>query len=79
MDNKKNKFIKENLTAIQPDNCDLRVGDLVEWVNDYGVVWTHKILGFCYDGWYNKKYQKYVHLDTESYWFAHDHLKLKKI
>ena len=77
MDLKKENYIK-TLSKISPEGCDLKVGDLVEWVNDNGVVWKQKILGFDYDD-FNKKYKKYVILDKESYWFPLDHTKLKLI
>lgn len=62
-----------------PDGCSLRVGDKVRWENDYGVTWENTITGFNYTGWYNKEYKKYVHLDTESFWFPHDHNQLTLI
>jgi len=70
-----------NLELVQtpPENCNLKVGDTVEWENDAGIKWQHKIIGFNYTRWYNKKYKKYVHLDSEAYWFPHNHLELKKI
>jgi hypothetical protein len=72
-------FIKKELTQTPPKGCDLKVGDLVQWVNDYGVVWQHRILGFCYKGWFTEKYNRFVHLDTDSYWFPHDHTTLTKL
>jgi hypothetical protein len=71
-------FIKDELTNKAPDGCDLRIGDLVEWVNGNGVVWQNKIIGFNYSNEYNKRFQTFVHLDTDSFWFPHDHRKLKK-
>lgn len=70
---------KSDLVANAPEGCTLKVGDVVKWINDYGVEFTHKILGFNYDGWYQKEYKKYVHLDSESWWFPHDHNTLTKI
>ncbi len=72
------EFIK-TLTNVPPEGCDLQVGDKVEWTNDYGVVFHNTVIGFNYDGWYQKEYKKYVHFDTESYWFPHDHKNITKI
>lgn len=62
-----------------PDGCTLKIGDVVEWKNDYGLEFTNKIIGFNYDGWYQKEYKKFVHLDTDAWWFPHDHNSLTKI
>lgn len=78
MDFKKQEYIK-TLSKEAPEGCDLKVGDLVEWVNDYGVIWQHKILGFDYEDSFNKTYNKFVIVDKDSYWFPLDHTKLKKI
>ena len=69
---KKNAFIK-TLSQVPPEGCNLKVGDLVHWVNDYGVEWDHKILGFQYGDEYGDKYHKHVILDSDSYWFPHGH------
>lgn len=68
------KFIKNELTNVAPSGCTLKVGDLVEWTNDYGITWRHRVIGFntTYDA-------KYVHLDSDAYWFPHDHNKLTLI
>ncbi len=75
---KMTKFINEHLVDNAPDGSDLKVGDTVFWQNDFGVEFENKIIGYNYDGWYQEKYKKFVHLDTDSYWFPHDHLKLSK-
>ena len=74
---KMTKFI-ESLVSNSPEGSDLKVGDTVYWTNDFGIEFENKIIGFNYDGWYQEKYKKFVHLDTDSYWFPHDHLKLSK-
>ena len=79
MDLEKQLWIKENLTNVAPKGCDLKVGNLVGWVNDFGVAWQHRILGFNYTRHHNKEYNRFVHLDNGSYWFAQDHKKLKLI
>ena len=75
---KKMEFIK-TLSKVAPEGSELKVGDLVEWINDYGTKFQHIILGFDYEGSYNKKYNKFVIVDKDSYWFPLDHKKIKKI
>lgn len=72
-------YIDRELSSTPPEGCDLRVGDTVTWVNDYGVKWTNKVIGFNTESWYNRQYSKFVHLDTDSYWFPHSHLELTKV
>lgn len=74
----KEEFIEE-LISTPPNGCNLKVGDLVEWVNDYGVKWEHKVLGFKYEGWYHEKYNCFVHLDKDAFWFPLNHKNLKKL
>ena len=69
-------YIKNKLTSTPPDGCSFKVGDVVDWVNDSGVKWTSKIIGFKTTGWYHEKYSKFVHLDTSGYWMPHDSNKL---
>ena len=78
MIDKKIEFI-QGLSKKAPKGCDLKVNQLVEWVNDYGVKFQHRILGFDYEGEYANKYNKHVILDKESYWFPHSHLELKLV
>lgn len=76
MEHEKKLWIKENLTETAPKGCNLKVGDSVEWVNDYGVKFTHKIIGFS-----ETRYpDKVVYLNSEAYWFPHalSTLKLAK-
>ena len=72
------EYQKKELTSDSKDT-GLQVGDTVDWMNDNGVKWRHKVIGFNYSNLYNKEYKKYVHLDTDSYWFPHNHENLKKI
>ena len=73
-----NQFAK-TLSKVPPDGCPFKVGDKVKWVNDYGVAWEHEIIGFDTESWYNKEYKCYVHLNSDAYWFPHDHTKLELI
>lgn len=74
----KEEHIK-TLSKVAPEGCNLKVGDTVKWVNDNGIEWQHKILGFNHTGEYNKTYKCYVHLDKDSYWFPIDHNKLELV
>ena len=71
-------FIDRELTSDGRDT-GLNVGDRVRWVNDYGVVWENRVIGFNYDREYNRESGKYVHLDTDSFWFPHRADSLEKI
>ena len=64
-----------------PKGCDLKVGDTVRWENIYGVKWEHEILAFYKEGedTYAEKYEKFVYLDSESYWFPHGVGELTKV
>ena len=66
---RKEEFIK-TLSGQAPEGCNFKVGNLVEWINDYGVVWRHEVLGFK-DGM--------MFLDTDSWWFPMDYKKIKKV
>lgn len=69
---KKSKFIK-GLSKTPPMGVPLKVGDKVRWTNENGVTWENTVIGFDTESWYNKKYGKFVHIDTDSYWFPHHH------
>jgi len=71
-------FIQEDLIA-ECAITGLEVGDLVSWVNAAGVEWENKVIGFNLTDEYNAKYEKYVHLDTDSFWFPYSHKELTKI
>lgn len=54
------------LTAHHPDApCDLKVGDVVTYTNEYGVVFPNrKVTGFCKPESYGSVYS-----DGDAYWF----------
>lgn len=65
-------YAKDELSNVAPIGSGLKVGDVVRWVNDYGVKWAHRIIGFGgNDG-------NDVHLSTDSHWFPHDVKELTK-
>lgn len=70
------QFIKDELVNGNEFGL-IQVGDVVEWTNDYGLVFTNKVIGFNYERAYNKEYNKFVHLDTDCYWFPHDEQTLR--
>ena len=73
------KEYQRRVLTSDPRNTGLQVGDTVDWENEYGVKWRNKVIGFNYSMDYNKKYNCFVHLDTCSYWFPHNHEQLKKL
>lgn len=77
-DEKMAQFIQNYLVENAPEGSDLKVGDTVYWTNEYGVDFENKIIGFNYDGWFQEKYKKFVHLDTGCYWFPHSVAELSK-
>ena len=73
-------FIKNKLTKSHPA-FEFKQGDLVSWVNDYGVEWEHEVLGFgVTDGCNSNNYkpQPCIHLDTDCYWFPYTVSRAKK-
>jgi len=73
------EWTRQNLSKTPPKGSLLKVGDWVEWENDYGVKWKHQVIGFNTDMWYNEKYKAFVHLNNEAYWFPHKEETLTKI
>lgn len=63
---------------VPPIECDLKVGDMVTYTNDYGVVFKglevtgfHRITpDFLPDN--------FIYLNTDAYWFPHKRASLKK-
>ena len=59
-------YAANRLSSTPHLECGIKVGDTVTWVNDYGVIWEHKVIGFsepCSVG--------FIHFDSDSYWFPH--------
>lgn len=73
------EYTKENLSNKAPHDIILKVGDVVEWKNDYGIKFQNKVIGFKSSGWFHTKYKKYVHIDTDSWWFPHSDKELKLV
>lgn len=67
-DEKKSSFVA-GLNKTAPDGCPFRVGQLVDFTNDYGVTFrAMRILGFSDHGWPAED-KRIVHTDCSSYWF----------
>ncbi len=61
------EYAAKSLSAAPYFDCGLSVGDTIEWVNDYGAVWEHKIIGFS-----EPNSVGFVHFDSGAYWFPHN-------
>jgi hypothetical protein len=60
-------------------DCDLKVGDTVTFTNEFGVSFEGlKVIGFKFEDWFERKYNKYIYLNTSSYWFPHEPSELEK-
>ncbi|MNV91952.1 hypothetical protein D3C71_1864980 [compost metagenome] len=70
----------KTLEQTAPEGCDLKVGDVVTFVNDYGVVFPGKeVIGFYTQPDSNLlKYGNFIHIDTDAYWFPHKPSELIK-
>lgn len=66
-------------TAPEGFNTELKVGDLVQWTNAYGVVWRHKILGFGLNDLCQYTPDRFVYLDSDAFWSPHSLASLTKI
>ena len=69
----------KTLEQTPPEGCDLQVGDIVTFVNDYGIPFPGKeIIGFDTTDHNLKKYGNFIHIDTDAYWFPHKRSELIK-
>jgi hypothetical protein len=70
----------KTLEQTPPEGCDLKVGDIVTFINEYGVVWPGKeVIGFDTNPEHNLfKYGNFIHLDSDAYWFPHKRSELIK-
>ncbi len=60
------EFVK-NLKKESPVPCDLKVGDKVTFTNDNGVSFSNlTVIGFADD---DSFYNRFIHLDSDCYWF----------
>ena len=65
------QYIQKNLVTKPEHETAFKVGDVVNWTNDYGIKWQHKIIGFGYKNEFGIKYEKFIYLNTESFWFPY--------
>lgn len=64
---KKLKYQNLEMNAQPPIACDLNVGDEVIFTNDNGVeFFGYSVIGFSE----TVEYGRFIHLNTDSYWFA---------
>mgnify|MGYP003430647516 CR=1 FL=1 len=61
------KFLQDgNLLMESPKPCDLKIGDLVVFTNEYGVSFPNNVvIGFAK----NEFYGKFIHISSSSPWF----------
>ena len=71
---------KKGLEQTPPAGCPFKVGDTVTFTNEYGVSFPGlKVIGFdTADPYWNGKRGKYIHIDSEAYWFPKSPDELKK-
>lgn len=75
LEQKYEDFVAE-LRTTPPIDCEFSVGDNVTFTNEYGVVFEgHKVIGFAED---DSFYGRFIHIDTDSYWFPHTPEELTK-
>ena len=62
------KAFAEKLSKVAPVECEFAIGDKVTFTNENGVKFPGKtIIGFANDA---KFYGRFIHLDSDAYWFA---------
>lgn len=87
LDDEVRDYIKSHLTEHPNEPCDFKVGDVVTFTNDYGVVFEGNIvIGFSYDVDLNRHIpngspKRIVHTisknHNEAYWFPKRTTSLK--
>lgn len=67
------------LEQTPPEGCDLQVGDVVTFVNDYGVIFPgQEVIGFDTTDHNLMQYGNFIHIDTGAFWFPHKRSELIK-
>lgn len=67
------------LEQTAPAGCDLKVGDIVTFINDYGIPFPgREVIGFDTTDHNLMKYGNFIHIDTDAYWFPHKPAELIK-
>jgi len=59
-----------SLEKTPPAKIDFELGQIVAYVNDYGVIFPgHEIIGFAApDDYFFTEYNKFIYLNTDCYW-----------
>lgn len=61
-------YEKNNMVSEPPMPCDLKVGDIVKFTNDYGAEFgPHKVLGYTTPE--NVLHGRFIHIDSDAPWF----------
>lgn len=67
---KSKDWIKKNGQTETPEGCDFAAGDKVTYINEYGVIWPgHVVTGFVLTDETMMQYGRFIHIDTDAYWF----------
>ena len=67
MPNGKTKLEDHEMTSTPPEGCDLVVGDMVSFKNEYGVVFgPHRVMGFTLSE--NELHGRTVYINTDCFW-----------
>jgi len=65
----KKKLFIASLEMTPPVECDLKVGDVVTFTNEYGVSFEDRVIvGFSSKE--DMSNDRFIHLDKDAYWFA---------
>lgn len=71
------EFVKHELSSVSPIECEFKVGDTVNFINDYGIKFEgFKIIGFSKIINPDFRPESFIYLDWPCYWFATSPLKI---
>jgi hypothetical protein len=72
----KPKNVPSDMVDVPPVPCDLKVGDVVTYTNDYGAKFTgRKVRGFCREV---TSWGAFVYIETDCWWSPIKPESLKK-
>ena len=76
--NSNTELFAATLLQTPPVGCDLKIGDIVTFINDYGIPFPGKeVIGYRdlstetdrFAAW---RPENVIHIDTDAYWFPHN-------
>ena len=77
MHHNREQLDSDEMTSVPPDGCDLKVGDIVTFTNDYGLEFPGKeIVGFTLPK--DELHGKTVYTKGDAYWFPSSPDSLEK-